>query len=241
MHRLLSTARRRGTALSAVGMVALALTACGGSTPKSGASTTSTTSHGGAASTTTTLLQTSGKAPLTNLGSLEKTLQEAEMATFTATYKLTQNGQTQTLTVEQAPPKSFFKAYQGVVVNNGVGAYYCVKSGTVSCVGITTTDPLESLLNLVSSKEAVFSLLSAQTALASKEAGYTTSFSSATFAGQASTCVSISATTGASKYCVTGAGRLAYVSPSPSQVVELTSYSTKVHPADFVLPSGTQL
>jgi hypothetical protein len=142
------------------------------------------------------------------------------------------------VTYEQDPPKSYFAVNQGKVIDTGTATYFCTTSGTVTCLSSTTEDPLASLLNLFSPKTTIDSLQAAQTALAAKTAGYNATFSSATFAGQAATCVTITGGSGSGKFCVTGTGQLAYVSTSASQVFQLTSYSSSVSASDFALPPG---
>jgi hypothetical protein len=221
MYRLPSSAALRLTALAVVG--ALALAACGGS------------SHTGATSTTTAAPK-AGAGPLTKLAQVVKSLQNPQKVSFTATYTARDKGQTQVLTVEQDPPKSFFKAKNGEVIDTGQVTDFCSTTGAVSCTSSTTSDPVSSWLDLVSPSSTVFSLLGAQAALVTQAAS--ASFSSATFAGQPSSCVTISGSREAGKYCVTSTGLLAYLRASASEVLTLTSYSSRVDPSDFTLPSG---
>jgi len=233
---------RRVAALSVVVAVAVVSAACGGSSNNSSATTATTTPASGTHATTTTAGSTgAGSSLASRLSTLSKNLQAAETATFKATYTATDNGKTETLVFEQQPPKSFFSTTGGEVVDTGTATYFCSNSGAVSCLSTTTENPLASLLDLLSPKTAIDSLQAAQSALAAKVAGYDATFSTQTFAGQQATCVTITASSGSGKYCVTGTGQLAYVSTSPSQVFQLTAYSTSVSASDFSLPSGATI
>jgi hypothetical protein len=232
MNRALNPVTRCSTALSVVVLTALGLAACSTSSPSSTPKSTVTTtkSNSGSASST------SGK-----LTGLSNSLQGAETTPFKATYSATYNGQSESLTYEQDPPKLLFGASGGEVIDNGTATYFCSTSGTRTCLSSSTEDPLASLLDILSPKTAISDLQAAKSALAAKAAGYSASFSSATLAGQRSTCVTITQASGTEKVCVTGSGELDYVSTSPSQVFEMTSYSTTVNASDFALPSGAQI
>jgi hypothetical protein len=64
------------------------------------------------------------------------------------------------------------------------------------------------------------------------------STSSATFAGQPSTCLSVTAHNETGKYCVTKQGLLAYSGSSKTQYFEMTKYSSKPPSSLFTLPAG---
>jgi mucin-22 len=266
MHPRLSTAGHQLTMASAVGVLALTLAACGGSTPSAKSTTKpeskSTTTTPGSKSTTTvpgsntttttpgsesttTTIQSSGSS-LTSLGAVLKSLQTGENASFAATYTATLNGRKQTFTFEQAERQSFLRSNQGEVIDTGSATYFCTTSGTISCVSTQKKDPAATLLNLSSPAAISDNILSIQTALAIKVA--TATFSTATYAGQPSTCVAISGSGRAlAKYttigtlCVTSTGQVAYISTSARQVIQMTSYSTTVNPSDFLLPSGASV
>lgn len=230
MNGLPDGTRSRLITLSLAAAAAVALAACSSSPSNSAAKTSTTTTQASNASSSSSLTE--------KLSKLSGSLQSAESASFTAMYSATDNGETETLTFAQDPPKSLFSANGGEVVDTGTATYFCSTSGTPSCFSSTTEDPLAPLLNILSPKTAISDLQEAESALASKVAGYSASFSSATFAGQPSTCVTITQTSGTVKVCVTGTGELDYVSTSPSQVFEMTSYSTTVNASSFALPPG---
>ncbi|MGA2519724.1 MAG: hypothetical protein ABSG81_02770 [Acidimicrobiales bacterium] len=226
-----------------VALASLALAACGGSTPSSSATTATTSASGGATTSPPTTTSPSGAASSTasRLATLSQSLQNAETAPFKATYSATDSGKTETITFEQDPPKLAFVTTGGEVIDTGTATYFCSTAAPATCLSSSTEDPLSSLLDVLSPKTAVASLQAAQSALAAKTAGYDATFSSQTFAGQAATCVTIAASAGSEKVCVTGTGQLAYVSTSPSQVFELTSYSGSVDASDFALPAGATI
>ncbi len=64
------------------------------------------------------------------------------------------------------------------------------------------------------------------------------STSSATFAGQPSTCLSVTAHNETGKYCVTKQGLLAYSGSSKTSYFEMTKYSSKPPSNLFTLPAG---
>lgn len=232
MKAFLHTTTRRLVAVSMASMLGATLAACTSSPSSTTASTTTTTapkSASGAGSTSS------------KLSSLSSSIQGAENTSFKAIYSATDNGQSETVTYEQAPPKVLFAVSSGEVINNGTATYFCTTTGTKTCLSTTTEDPLASLLQAFSAKTAVSNLQQAESQLAAKVAGYSASFSSETFAGQASTCATVTEPAGTEKVCVTGNGELAYVSSSPSQVFQMTSYSTSVSPSDFSLPAGATI
>jgi hypothetical protein len=221
----------------AAALLAIGLAACG-------SSTTGTTGAGGGSGSSTTASHSSTTAsasPVSKLAGLSASLRNAQTAPYKATYSATYNGKSETLTFEQDPPKSFFSASGGEVIDTGTSTYFCSTSGTITCLSASTQNPLASLLDVLSPKTTADSLSAAQSALAAKVSGYSATFSSQTFAGQPTTCVTITGSSGAGKYCVTGTGQLAYVSSSPSQVFEMTSYSSTVDQSDFSLPQGASV
>jgi hypothetical protein len=150
------------------------------------------------------------------------------------------------VTLEQAPPKSLFTSNDGSsFINNGTTTYACSKdssSGTTSCVSYPEAqNPMASLLTLYSPTAAEALFQTAESEVAAKLAGISINFTSQTFAGQPSTCVTYSYAGSNAKYCVTKSGVLAYEgggSSGNSSAFELTAYSTSVSASDFALPTG---
>ena len=241
----------------------LALSACGGSTPKATSSTTTEVSASGATSTTVASASgsratttspshaTKGKPKKTvlsptasQLNTLLKSLQSGQTASFKAVYSSSFGGSTVTFGYEQTSQRSLFTVGTSEILNTSAATYNCSTSGAPVCQTFTPKDPLASSLDLVSGKSTLTALQAGETALAAKTKGYTASFTSQTFAGQAATCVTVTgpATSAApGKFCVTGTGALAYVSTSATQILTLTSYSSGVAASDFDLPPGAQV
>ena len=170
-------------------------------------------------------------------------MQSAEHATFKAVYTYTSPGSAtpMSVTIEQEPPKSLFSASGGLVINNGTTTYYCSTSGaTDSCFTAGTgSNPLASIATVFSPTSAITAMQTAESEVAAHLQGYNVSFSSASFAGQSSTCVTVSSQAQTGKYCVTKGGILAYSGANGSNF-SLTSYSSSVSASDFSLPAGAQ-
>ena len=85
---------------------------------------------------------------------------------------------------------------------------------------------------------ALGALAEAKEGLVSKLLGIEVSSSSASFAGQPSTCVTVSVHGKGGRYCVTKQGILSYAGSSSSDYFELTKYSSKPPAGLFTLPAG---
>jgi hypothetical protein len=214
-----------------VGLVLLGavLTACGSAANT--AATTTTTSGSGAATTVATV----GSSAAGKIAALASSVQGAETATFKVVYSITGAGQAQTVTLEQAPPKSLLSVKSGAVIDTGTATYFCSESGATQCLSAGTTNPLASLTALFSPQTALTELHAAQADAALK--GYTITFSSGSYAGQSTTCATVSGMGNSAKYCVTKQGVLAYVKTG-STTFQLESYSSSPAASDFALPPG---
>jgi hypothetical protein len=71
--------------------------------------------------------------------------------------------------------------------------------------------------------------------------GITTTSSSATIAGLASTCITVSGHGQGGKYCVTKQGLLSYSGATPTSYFELTSYTRSPSGRLFALPAGATM
>jgi hypothetical protein len=150
---------------------------------------------------TTTASSGGGSSLASRLAAVSNSMKGAEGAPFKATYSAMANGKTETITFEQDPPKFLFGTSGGEVVDTGSTTYFCSTTGTPSCFSSSTEDPLAALLQELSPKTYVASLQAAQAALAARTAGYNATFSTQTFAGQPSTCVTITQTSGTEGLC----------------------------------------
>ena len=173
------------------------------------------------------------------LKALTNSLNKGNKLTYQATYTSVQGTQTQTVTIAQSPPKSNFTAGSGSAISDGKTTYYCSTSdGKQQCLSIGGSNPLLGLEDLFSPSVAIGAFSEARQGLASRLLGIKTSVSSATFAGQPSTCVTVTVHGKAGKYCVTNHGILAYAGTSSTQNFTLTKYSSSPPASLFSLPAG---
>jgi hypothetical protein len=174
------------------------------------------------------------------LKSLETTVKKEEHGNFKAVYTYKANGGSpQTITFEQAPPKSVFISTGSTgstkVIDNGTVVDLC--SSSSSCEQVSAAeDPLASLIDVFSPTTTLSEFGQAQAEVDAKLAGFNASFSSQTFAGLASTCLNLSGTV-SSKTCVAKIGILTY-SGTGTESFSLTGYSKSPPASDFALPSG---
>lgn len=172
------------------------------------------------------------------MNKIEANLAKGKHLTYEAVYKSVSGGQTQTVTIAQAPPKSNFSTSSGEVVDNGSKTYYCSTQGTAkTCLNAGTDNPFVGLEDIFSSSAAVGAFAEAKEGLVARALGIKVTESSASFAGQASTCVSVTVKGKGGKYCVTKQGILAY-SGSASSYFTLTKFTTSPPSSLFVLPAG---
>lgn len=187
----------------------------------------------------------SGGGQAAQLQRLSTKLSAAEKSTFKAVYSSTSNaGTSSTVTIEQAPPRSLFSVEGTTVISDGKTTDICTTSGGQAlCYAETgNVNPIAGIETLFDPSTILGVFQSAEASMGAKIAGYSVSFSSESFAGQPSSCVSIGAASQSSKYCVTDGGILAYVGSSEGGAAgagafQLTGYSTDVPASDFTLPA----
>ena len=123
--------------------------------------------------------------------------------------------------------------------NSGASATTSTTASTsaMQCLSVKGSNPLLGLEDLFSPTVALGALAEAKAGLVSRLLGIRVSSSSATFAGQPSTCVTVTVRGKSGKYCVTKQGLLSY-SGSSSSYFELTEYSSKPPASLFRLPAG---
>ena len=193
-----------------------------------------------------------------NLKALTNSINRAKHLTYSATYTAVASGKTSTVTIAQKPPKSNFSASGGQVINNGKTTYYCstnggpgstgtsgstatdnsgTATGKTTCVSVHGSNPLLGLEDTFSPTLALRAFALARQGIVSRLLGTKASSSSATFAGQPSTCVSVSVRGRSAKYCVTNQGVLAYAGTA-SDYIMLTAYSSNPPAGLFTLPAG---
>ncbi len=168
-------------------------------------------------------------------------MQSGEHASYKAVYtSQNSSGTSQTITIEQMPPKSVLSTTSGSVIDDGTHTYFCSASGSAEqCVTESSggADPFASITALFSPTTLLNEFHAAEGAAAAHTAGYSVAFSSGTYAGLAAKCLDYTAATQTVKYCVTNTGILAYAQ-STGGTFELTSFSTSPAAGDFSLPAG---
>jgi hypothetical protein len=188
-----------------------------------------------------------GSSAVSKLKQIEAAAASESKATFAISYTSTGSGSSSTFTIEQKLPDQLFKTSSSEGLYNGHKTYYCSLGSTTTCVAYGSIDesPLEGLVEVYSAGTYVTVMQSWESILAYNISGVHVSFTSATFAGQASQCVTWSYQGSNAKYCVTDKGILAYAGGgkkgSSSTNFELTSYSSKVNSSDFNLPKGAKV
>lgn len=188
-----------------------------------------------------------GASPVSKLKGIEAAAAAESKATFSIKYTSTGSGSPTQFTIEQKLPDQLFKSSTGEAIYNGKKTYYCSTDGKgATCVvyGAIGSSPLEGLVEVYSAGTYITIMQTWQSILAYDIAGVHISFTSATFAGQASQCVTWSYQGSNAKYCVTDKGILAYVgggSKGSSSNFELSSYSSNVNSSDFNLPQGAKI
>ncbi len=178
------------------------------------------------------------KVTSSNINALAKSLNSAKKITFEAVYKSSLSGQNETVTIAQAPPKSYFSASGGSVVDTGTKSYFCSTSdGATSCLSTGTSNPFASLETLFSPATAAAAFGEAKEGLISRTAGIKVTTSSASIAGQSSTCVTVTVHGTVGKYCITKQGILSY-SGTGKNYFELKSLTKSPSNSLFDLPAG---
>ena len=112
------------------------------------------------------------------------------------------------------------------------------KSSKQQCLTEKGADPTLGIGGVLGPTAALGALAEAKEGLVSKHLGIEVSSSSASFAGQPSTCVTVSGHGKGGRYCVTKRGILSYSGSSSSDYFRLTKYSSKPPASLFTLPPG---
>ncbi len=230
--------------LGVIGLVGLLVTgavlsACSSSPASNSTATTATTAP--TTVTTTAGSSSSGGSDASQLQSLSAAVQAGQHVSYKAVYTShSSTGTSQTITIEQMPPKSVFLVSNGSVIDDGTHTYFCSASGGhEQCVteSASSTNPFASITALFSPTTLLNEFHAAQAAAAAHTAGYSVAISSSNYAGLAAKCLNYTDTTQTVKYCVTNSGILAYAQ-STGGTFELTSYSSSPAASDFSLPAG---
>ncbi len=207
--------------------------------------------------TTTSPSSTSGAGGSSNqLKSLGGSIAAAKNATFKAVYTSTSSGGgTQTITLEQSPPKQVFSTTDSsgnvsTLLNTGTGTYACDSSSgsTPTCTSMAAaggSGALSALIGVYNGSAALSVINGWESIVAAHLTGVSLTFSNTTLAGQAVRCAKWSYQGSTATYCVTTGGVLAKVetsgggsSSAGSSNFELTSFTTSPPASDFELPAG---
>jgi len=180
------------------------------------------------------------------LQKLEGNIKNTSHLKYKATYTFTGSGKTQTITVEQAPPRSAFKTGQADIIDKGTKTYYCSMQASHNvCFSESGANLLGGLTTLFSPTTIAQAMKTYGAELGSKLSGFTVSTSSGKFAGQSATCVSAVSKATSGKYCILSNGVTAYVggsgthgSTTSSGQIKLTAFSSNPPSSDFSLPAG---
>jgi hypothetical protein len=160
-------------------------------------------------------------------------------ATFEVVYTTTSSGQTESVTFAQSPPKYLIKVGTGgSVIYTGSETLYC--ETTTECISTGTANPIAPIEHLFSPTTAKAFFDEAEVEVATKEAGYSVSFSSGSYGGLSSECATVSGHGNTGKYCVARNGVLTYAG-SASGSITLTSYTSNVPSTAFSPPSGATI
>lgn len=187
----------------------------------------------------TPALASSGRLSQSQLKALANRVSQSKKLTFEATYRTLGLGNNETVVIAQAPPKSLLSIASGLVVDTGTKTYYCTSNGgNDSCVAAGTADPFLGIEEIFSPAATLAAFAQAKEGLVSRSLGIKTIESSATIAGQASTCITVTVKGTADRYCVTKQGVLSY-SGSRGDYFELTKYSASPRASLFRLPAGS--
>lgn len=236
-----------------VAVTGLTLAACSSKTsgtPSVSGNSTTTSSSSGTQGTSSSTTASAGLTATGKLSALEASIQSAKRGTFKLSYQesSTTSSGSHTLNFEQMPPKylfSFSGTTVGEIVDTGSATYECASaSGHQTCYSFGAANPFASLLGILTGTTVVTAFGSLRSGLAGKLAGVSATFSSQTFAGQPSQCVSGVKGADTFKYCITQSGVLAYAGGSSATsggAISLSAYSTSASPSDFNLPAGATI
>ncbi len=172
---------------------------------------------------------------------------QATKAVFKVTYKsIDVPGAPSQVSLEQLPPDELFRTPTAQVLVKGKKTYYCSTGKAVECrlEPSTGASPLGRVMALYTAGSYV-ETLSTMRKLIHTGAVYSFSPSRKTIAGLPSDCATWGHEHSVVNYCVTDKGVLTYftiaVGPTVTFSIKLASYSSKVSPADFAIPTGAKV
>lgn len=235
---------RRVALLGVVLAGGVALAACGSSSPSASSSTTSST----AAHTTTSKARSSNSNPGTgsssvNLSTVLGRIKHNSGATFSVTYNImTSAGKAETVTFAQDPPKEAIVTSSGAYYVDGSSVTVCQGQGSsATCTSLPSSEAAgaTAISDLFAPGILTNTLQGIEGEVAAHVAGVSLSSHSATYGGQASTCVDIAKSGQPSvTYCAsTSSGVLTYFSAG-GNTGTLTAYDASPPSSTFSPPAG---
>ncbi len=255
-NSVVSTSRFALVTAAVVGAGGLLLGACSSNASTGGATTTPSTTSGSSGPTgspSTTSAAQGGPGASGKIAQIEAAISKQSTATFKLVYTTTGSGPATSVTIEQMPPKQAFDVSgtgsggSGRIIYDGTKTYYCSGSSSGSapiCLSYPAISgtPLSAIVGAYSGETVLAAMKGWQSQLAAGVTGFHESFTTESFAGQSSQCVSWSYHGSSAKYCATSSGILAYAGGQTGSGemhgFELTSYSANPSPSDFELPPG---
>jgi hypothetical protein len=184
------------------------------------------------------------------LSSITAKVQNEEHLTFKVSYRITGSGESaSSITFEQRPPDQRFGSAGSFILILPKKVYFCeAAAGSKPMCMVESGNPMSGLVDLFAPAAVLEQLQRYESAAVQKLSGVTITTSSRTYAGQASTCVTVTAKGGSGSggtstgtWCVTDAqGILSYIGSSGS-VVTMTSYSPSAPAGDFRPPAGATI
>ncbi len=231
---------RRGT-WAAVVVLAGGLLAAACSSGSTASKSSTTTAPSGSGSTSG-----SPAGPTSALASIVRGIKRSSGATFSATYTTADSttGKSQTVTFAQSAPRYAVVTPNGAFYVNGSSVTACQGSGSsASCTSLPSSlgSSLHALTDLFSPSSLTTTLERIEAEAVARAAGFSVHTSSATYAGLASTCATLTMTSQSkpATYCVADATGILTYSSTNGTTVTLTSFTANPPASTFSPPSGT--
>jgi hypothetical protein len=173
------------------------------------------------------------------LRALANSVEKGKDASFQAVYTVNEGGHSMAVTFAQTSSKYLFKTTGGTLIYTGTETLYC-SAGTCINAGTSLASPVAGLRDLFSPTAAHTFFTQAEAEVAAKAAGYSVSFSSASYGGLKSECATVTGHGVSGKYCVSSGGLLTYLGSAGGSFT-LSSYSGSPPSSDFAAPAGATI
>ncbi len=197
------------------------------------------------ASTTTTAAASGSGTATAQLNSIVNQLDRSASATYSATYQVVDaaSGKTQSITFAQSPPKSSVTTASGSFYINGSTILECQGTGSsAKCTSLPSSlsSSVTSITNLFSPNVVSTTLRGLGASAVARSQGVSISTSSATYGGQASSCVTVKGPTApqGGTYCASNANHVLSYAAFNGNTVTLTAFSANPPATSFSPPAG---